>query len=73
MAINIALAAGGDPTVFALVTALAASNNLMTQSNPVMSMITGPGGYSAKDMWRAGAPLSLCCLLLQVSAVNLLF
>ncbi len=43
MAINVALAAGGDPTVFALVTALAASNNLMTPSNQVMTMITGPG------------------------------
>jgi len=59
--------------VFALVTALAASNNLMTPSNPVMSMITGPGGYTARDMWRAGAPLSLCCILVQVLAVNLLF
>jgi di/tricarboxylate transporter len=73
MAINIALAAGGDPTVFALVTALAASNNLMTPSNPVMSMITGPGGYSPRDMWRAGAPLSLACIVIQVAAVNLLF
>ena len=73
MAINVALAAGGDPTVFALVTALAASNNLMTQSNPVMSMITGPGGYGPRDMWRAGAPLSLVCLVLQVATVNLLF
>jgi len=73
MAINVALAAGGDPTVFALVTALAASNNLMTPSNPVMSMITGPGGYSTRDMWRAGAPLSLAALVLQVMAVNLLF
>jgi len=73
MAINVALAAGGDPLVFALVTALAASNNLMTPSNPVMSMITGPGGYTARDMWRAGAPLSLCCIVVQVLAVNLLF
>ena len=73
MAINVALAAGGDPTVFALVTALAASNNLMTPSNPVMSMITGPGGYSPRDMWRAGAPLALACIVLQVAAVNLLF
>jgi di/tricarboxylate transporter len=73
MAINVALAAGGDPTVFALVTALAASNNLMTPSNPVMSMITGPGGYTPADMWRAGAPLSLCCIVVQVTAVNLLF
>ena len=73
MAINVALAAGGDPTVFALVTALAASNNLMTPSNPVMSMITGPGGYTPRDMWRAGAPLALAAIVIQVAAVNLLF
>src|SRR3546814_1680966 len=73
MAINVALAAGGDPTVFALVTALAASNNLMTPSNPVMSMITGPGGYTPRDMWRAGAPSALAAIVIQVAAVNLLF
>ena len=73
MAINFALAAGGDPTVFALVTALAASNNLMTPSNPVMSMITGPADYRAADLWRVAGPLSLCYLVIVVVAVNLLF
>ena len=48
MAINLALAAGGNPTAFALIVALSASNNFMTASNPVMSMITGPANYTAQ-------------------------
>ena len=62
MAINLALAAGGNPTAFALIVALSASNNFMTASNPVMSMITGPAGYQPRDLWRIGAPLSLVYL-----------
>ena len=52
MGINLALAAGGNPTAFALMVALSASNNFMTASNPVMSMITGPAGYQPRDLWR---------------------
>lgn len=73
MAINLALAAGGNPTAFALIVALSASNNFITASNPVMSMITGPGGYSAKELWRVGAPLSLVYTAIVVIAVNLMF
>lgn len=73
LAINLALAAGGDPTSFALIVALSASNNLVTASNPVMSMITGPASYNARDLWRVGAPLSLAYLVIVVAMVNLLF
>ena len=73
MAINLALAAGGDPTAFALIVALSASNNFMTASNPVMSMITGPGAYNARELWRVGTPLSLIYTVIVVLAVNLLF
>src|SRR6478752_3891718 len=59
LAINLALAVGGSPTAFALVVALAGSSNIMTVSNPVISMITGPGGYNAKILWRIGSPLVL--------------
>jgi len=72
MAINLALAAGGDPTTFALVTALSASNNLMTASNPVVSMITGPANYSARQLWRIGGPLSLIYTFVVVAMVNLM-
>lgn len=73
LAINIALAAGGNPTAFALIVALSASNNFMTASNPVISMITGPAGYSAKELWKIGAPLSLVYTAIAVLMVNLLF
>ena len=73
MAINLALAAGGNPTAFALIVALSASNNFVTASNPVMSMITGPASYKPADLWRIGAPLSLVYLVIVVVAVNLMF
>jgi di/tricarboxylate transporter len=60
LAINLALAAEGNPSAFALIVALSASNNFMTASNPVMSMITGPAGYQPRDLWRLGGPQSLC-------------
>ncbi|GAB1596593.1 SLC13 family permease [Lysobacter claricitrinus] len=73
LAINLALAAGGDPTAFALTVALSASNNFMTASNPVISMITGPAGYSARDLWRIGGPLSLIYSFVIVVMINLMF
>ncbi|QDH69238.1 SLC13 family permease [Marilutibacter alkalisoli] len=73
LAINIALAAGGSPTAFALIVALSASNNFVTASNPVISMITGPAGYTGKELWKIGAPLSLIYTTIAVLMVNLLF
>ena len=73
LAINLALAAGGDPTAFALIVALSASNNLVTASNPVVSMVTGPADYSARDLWRVGSALSVAYLVVVVALVNLIF
>jgi di/tricarboxylate transporter len=36
-------------------------------------MITGPAGYTGKDLWRVGGPLSLIYTLIAVLMVNLLF
>jgi di/tricarboxylate transporter len=73
LAINLALAVGGNPTAFALIVALSASNNFITASNPSISMITGPAGYTPADMWRAGGPLTLVYTTIVVVAVNLMF
>src|SRR3546814_12961464 len=73
LAINLALAVGGSPTAFALIVAMSASNNFMTASNPSISMIPGPAGYTARDMWRVGGPLSLVYTALVVLMVNLMF
>ena len=73
MSINIALAAGGNPLAFAMLAALSASNNFLSQSNPVLSMIAGPAGYRQRDLWRTGAPLTLCYLVITIIGVNLMF
>jgi len=73
LAINLALAAGGNPTAFALIVALAASNNFITQSNPVVAMITGPGGYTPRQLIRVGFPVSLMYTIIVVVMVNVLF
>jgi len=73
ISINVGLAASGNPLAFAMLVALSASNNFLSQSNPVMSMITGPAGYRPRDLWRTGAPLTLGYLLITLVAVNVMF
>jgi di/tricarboxylate transporter len=73
LAINVAFAVGGSPTAFALVVALSGSSNIMTVSNPVISMITGPGGYNSKNLWRIGTPLVVAYLVVMLVGVNILF
>jgi di/tricarboxylate transporter len=72
MAINLAVAAGGEPTGFALIVALSASNNFVTLANPVLPMVAGPAGYRSRDLWRVGGPLSLVYLAVVLVMVNLL-
>jgi di/tricarboxylate transporter len=73
IAISLALAAGGNPTAFALIVALSASNNLMTASNPIISMVTGPANYTSKQLWRIGGPMSLIYTITVVAVVNLMY
>jgi di/tricarboxylate transporter len=73
LAINLAIASGGNPTAFALVAAISGSNNNVTQSNPVIAMISGPAGYAAPKLLRVGMPLVLAYIALSVLAVNLLY
>ncbi len=73
LAINVALATGGNPAIYALLVAVGASNNLLTPTNPVIAMIMSPGGYRSSDLARVTGPLSLLFVLVTVLAVNLMF
>jgi di/tricarboxylate transporter len=73
LAINLGIASGGNPTVFALVAALSGSNNIVTLSNPVIAMVSGPAGYTTGKLLRVGLPLILAYIVTTVLAVNLLF
>ncbi len=72
VAISFALAVGGDPAVFALIVALSASNNFLSSSNPVLSVIMGPAGYRQADLYRVGLPLTLGYLIVVLLVVNLM-
>jgi di/tricarboxylate transporter len=73
LAINAALATGGNPAAYALLVGVAASNNFFTVTNPVIAMIMGPGAYRTSDLFRVGGPLALIYIVVTITAVNLFF
>lgn len=73
VAISFALAVGGNPAVFALIVALSASNNFLSASNPVLSVIMGPAGYRNRDLLRVGLPLTAVYLVVVLAVVNVMF
>jgi di/tricarboxylate transporter len=74
MAINIALASGGNPAVYALIVAISTSNSfIIASANPVLTIVAGPGGYRARDFIRVGVPLTLLLLVVLLVSVNLVF
>lgn len=73
LAINAALATGGNPAAYALLVGVAASNNFFTVTNPVIAMIMGPGAYRMSDLLRVGGPLAIIFIVVTIAAINLFF
>jgi di/tricarboxylate transporter len=74
VAISVAVATGGNPSAYALIVAVSSSNTfLLSSGHPALMMVTGPGGYRAKDFLRVGAPLTLLVLVVTLVAINLMF
>ena len=74
MAINVALASGGNPAVYALVVAISTSNTfILPSANPVIMIVSGPGGYRQGDFLRVGIPLTVLMLVIMLVTVNLVF
>ena len=73
LAINIALGAGGNPAVFALTVALAASNSFLIPTHQVNALTMGPGGYRVADFMRAGGIMTILFLVILIPMVNLIF
>ncbi|MFT5707908.1 MAG: di/tricarboxylate transporter, partial [Oceanospirillaceae bacterium] len=73
LAINIAIGAGGDPAVFALIVALATSNAFLIPTHQVNALIMGPGGYKVFDFIKAGGIMTLLFLAVLIPLINLVF
>ncbi len=74
IALTTAVNLGLNPVPFVLMVAYASAANFMTpigfQTN---LMVYGPGGYSFKDFFRVGAPLTLLYMLVTVTILSLIY
>lgn len=73
IAINLALATGASPAMYALIVGLATSNAFILPTHPVNALIMGPGGYKVKDFIRVGGLMSVLFMVVMLTMVNLIF
>lgn len=72
-AINLALATGADPAMFALTVAVSTSNSFIIPTHQVNALIMGPGEYNVADFMRAGGAMTLLFLIVSLVMLNLVF
>ncbi len=73
LAVSIAVAAGGDPGIFALTVAISTSNSFLIPTHQVNALIMGPAGYRVVDFMRTGGIMTVLFLIVSLTALNLFF
>jgi di/tricarboxylate transporter len=73
IAINLAVATGADPAMFAMTVAISTSNSFLIPTHQVNALILGPGNYRVADFLRAGSGLSVIYIVVSLAALNLIF
>ncbi len=73
LAINVAIATGADPALFALTIGVATSNAFLIPTNQVNALIAGPGGYRVSDFLRIGGGMTVIFLVASLVLLNVLF
>jgi di/tricarboxylate transporter len=73
VAVSIAVSAGADPTLYALIVALGTSNCFLIPTNQVNALIMGPGGYSNADFFRVGGIMTILFLIVSLLVLNAVF
>ncbi len=73
LAVSIAVAAGGNPGMFALTVAIATSNSFLIPTHQVNALIMGPAGYRVADFVKAGSLMTVLFLIVSLTALNLFY
>lgn len=73
LAVSIAVAAGGNPAVFALTVAIATSNSFLIPTHQVNALIMGPAGYKVTDFIRSGGIMTILFLVVSMTMISLVF
>jgi di/tricarboxylate transporter len=73
LCMNMAVMAGGDPRMAALVVGLSASNTFVLPTHQVNALIMRPGGYRTVDYARAGAVMTALFLAVELFIIYLFY
>jgi len=69
LCMNMAVMAGGDPRMAALVVGLSASNTFVLPTHQVNALIMRPGGYRTVDYAKAGAVMTALFLAVMLTVI----
>jgi di/tricarboxylate transporter len=73
LVVNMALAAGTDPRMAALVVGLATSNSFVLPTHQVNALYMGPGRYRTVDFLKAGSLVSVVFLVVMIALIRLIY
>ena len=73
LCMSMAVKAGADPRVTAMVVAIAASNTFVLPTHQVNALIMRPGGYKTMDYARAGAGMTILFLIVLIGMLYLFY
>ena len=73
LVVNMAIAAGTDPRMAALVVGLATSNSFMLPTHQVNALYMGPGRYRTVDFIKAGSLVSVVFLVVMIAMISLIY
>ena len=73
LAVSIAVAAGGDPAIFALTVAISTSNSFIIPTHQVNALVMGPAGYKVTDFVRSGGIMTVLFLIVSMVMLNIVF
>jgi di/tricarboxylate transporter len=73
LCMNMAVMAGGDPRMAALVVGLSASNTFILPTHQVNALVMRPGGYKTMDYAKAGIVMTVLFLSVELAAISLFF
>jgi di/tricarboxylate transporter len=69
LCMNMAVMAGADPRMAALVVGLSASNTFILPTHQVNALIMRPGGYRTTDYTKAGAFMTVIFLVVELTVI----
>ena len=70
LCMNMAVMAGGDPRMAALVVGLSASNTFVLPTHQVNALIMGPAGYRVADFIKSGGIMTVIFLVVSMGVMS---